>query len=292
MKKIDLHVHTVPTISDCHFEFDIHKLKEYVKLANLAAIAITNHNIFDLLQFEEIRQNLDIKVFPGIEIDLEKGHLLVISDGDLTDFGIKCAEVTTKIKTKYDFISIAEFKNIFGDLNQFLLIPHYDKSPKLPDEIIEKLKDHISAGEVQSQKKFIYCQKDDRKLVPVIFSDCRIEETMTDIPIRQTFIDCGEVTLTSLKQCLKDKSKVALSEKDGNRLFQIFDNGQYLSTGLNVIVGERSSGKSYTLEKINSKMDSIKFIRQFSLLQQDDANDEKKFVTTQVDRLKVFRPKV
>jgi len=51
--------------------------------------------------------------------------------------------------------------------------------------------------------------------------------------------------------------KVVLSETDGNRLFQIFDDGQKLSTGLNVLLGERSSGKSFTLNRINESSDYV-----------------------------------
>jgi predicted metal-dependent phosphoesterase TrpH len=54
LKKIDLHLHTIPTVSDAHFIFSLDKLREYVNSAELNAIAITNHDIFDLVQFNEI----------------------------------------------------------------------------------------------------------------------------------------------------------------------------------------------------------------------------------------------
>jgi predicted metal-dependent phosphoesterase TrpH len=79
MKKIDLHIHTVPTISDAAFTFDMNKLKEYVGECKLDAIAITNHNMFDLDQFNQISNLLTIPVFPGIEIDLESGHMLLLA---------------------------------------------------------------------------------------------------------------------------------------------------------------------------------------------------------------------
>lgn len=69
LKKIDLHIHTVPTFSDVDFTFSLRKLKEYVLSANLDAIAITNHDIFELDQFSEIVQELGCVVFPGIEIN-------------------------------------------------------------------------------------------------------------------------------------------------------------------------------------------------------------------------------
>ena len=39
LKKIDLHLHTIPTISDAHFTFSLAKLREYVNSADLDAIA-------------------------------------------------------------------------------------------------------------------------------------------------------------------------------------------------------------------------------------------------------------
>lgn len=80
MKKIDLHIHTVQSISDRNFTFDLASLKEYVEKLEIDCIAITNHNLFDKVQFEKICQEIKIKVFPGIEIDLEGGHLLLISE--------------------------------------------------------------------------------------------------------------------------------------------------------------------------------------------------------------------
>jgi predicted AAA+ superfamily ATPase len=100
---------------------------------------------------------------------------------------------------------------------------------------------------------------------------------MATLPTRQTFVDCGTLTLEALKSCLKDKAKIALSERDGNKLWQVFDNGQMLSTGLNVLIGARSTGKTHTLDQINKAIHSVKYIEQFSLVQQNDANYEKEF---------------
>lgn len=75
MKKIDLHIHTVPTISDAHFTFSLDKLKVYVNTMEIDCIAITNHNQFDKSQFETISSELGITTLPGIEIDLENCKL-------------------------------------------------------------------------------------------------------------------------------------------------------------------------------------------------------------------------
>ncbi|WP_034260981.1 PHP domain-containing protein [Altibacter lentus] len=280
MKKIDLHIHTVQSISDRNFIFHLESLKEYVNKLEIDCIAITNHNLFDKTQFEQICQALNIKIFPGIEIDLEGGHLLLISENEnLDDFAQKCQKVQKLIPTKDDSISYEQLTEVFLNLKDYLLIPHYDKKPNIKPETLKKLGNNIFAGEVTSLRKFKTCIKEADKLTPVIFSDCRFVENMTLYPTKQTFIDVEENTLNAIKGCLYDKAKVFLSKDDGNDFFQATDDGIILSTGLNVIVGGRSSGKTYTLDKICQNFDNVKYLRQFSLLQNDKENF-KKLVTT------------
>ena len=94
MKKIDLHIHTKTSNQDRYFQFSDDNLYRYVRDANLDCIAITNHNLFDKEQFELIRSKLEILVLPGIEVDVEKYHILVLADGqDLEGFSDQCEEV-------------------------------------------------------------------------------------------------------------------------------------------------------------------------------------------------------
>jgi ABC-type phosphate transport system ATPase subunit len=278
MKKIDLHIHTVKTVRDSDFVFSMDVLKRYIIDAEIDIAAVTNHNIFDSSQFRLIQQNIPTKVFPGIEIDLLSGHLLLISDGkDLASFEAKCNQVSSKIHNATDSITVEELKSIFGDLSEYLLIPHYGKSPAVKGTVFTNLLPYFSAGEVDSAKKFVRTMRNNQKLCPVLFSDSRIKEGMTEVPIRQTYIDCGEITLQAIKSCLQDKGKVFLSKQDGNKLFQIFENGQHISTGLNIILGERSSGKTYSLDNLANAFEHVKYIRQFDLVQKSEEDDEKRF---------------
>ena len=271
MKKIDLHIHTVPTFCESPFVFSIDVFKKYVTETGLHAVAVTNHDVFDANQCRQIQAALaPVVVFPGIEINLEGCHLLLYCEpDDVDDFDGKCAEVSNRIKKIGDEISVADLKRIFGPLSRYLLIPHSDKSPTISQETLSRLHPYVSAGEVASAKKFVIATKDASKLTPVLFSDSRMKAGLSNFPPRATYVDCGEITLSALKSCLGDKTKVALSEKDGNALWQIFENGQQLSTGLNVIVGSRSSGKTHTLNEIQGAVDNAKYIRQFELVQQD-----------------------
>ncbi len=297
MKKIDLHIHTVSTVSDYHFEFDLSKLKEYVEKLEIDCIAITNHNTFDFEQFNVIRDSLDIIVFPGIEIDLEGGHLLLIADNseisEISDFSNKCERVRKLINTKDEYISLEQFKEIFPSLDKYLLIPHYHKKPIIKPEVIEQIETLISAGEVSSYKKFKACAKDEFSLVPVIFSDTRYFSEMKNFSTQQTWVDLEDITLAGIKSCLTDKQKVFLTKEEGNEFFQATAEGLMLSTGLNVLLGERSTGKTVTLDKIFNTHENIKYIKQFSLLQNDAQKFEellsRRHSTVSEDYLKEFK---
>ena len=181
MKKLDLHIHTIPTISDREFQFSLNKLKEYVAKCEIDAVAITNHNCFDKFQYDEISRELDgiCKVFPGIEINIGQnaGHLICITDcEDANDFEVKCLNVKEKIKNPKDSIDFDDLKSIFENLNKYLWIPHYDKKPSVDKNILKKMRGEIFCGEVASVKKFIYCQKNHDELTPVYFSDYRPTE--------------------------------------------------------------------------------------------------------------------
>lgn len=269
MKKIDFHIHTIKTISDHDFQFSMEQLASYVSKMKLDAIAITNHNMFDKKQFEEICDNLNILVFPGIEVNIGQngGHILVVTEiSDINDFTEKCLKIESKIVQPTDFVSLEEFEEIFGNLKKYLLIPHFDKTPSVDKKIIQSLKDHILVGEVSSPKKFIYCKKNET-IVPVIFSDWRPEDN-SELPVRQTYIDVGDLSIRSIKRVFLDRTKVQLSDIEGHHLFQVLPDVN-ISTGLTVIIGGRSSGKSFTLNRIDNLYEDIKYIRQFALLERD-----------------------
>jgi len=64
LKKIDLHIHIVPTISDADFTLSLNVFQRYAKEASLDAVAVTNHDVFDGDQFKLIQGSLDAKVSP------------------------------------------------------------------------------------------------------------------------------------------------------------------------------------------------------------------------------------
>ncbi|NTU72576.1 phosphotransferase [Candidatus Roizmanbacteria bacterium] len=279
MKKIDLHIHTVATIFDADFIFDMAKLSEYVSVMGLDGIAITNHNMFDRSQFDSISNTLDITVLPGIEVSLGSGpgHMLLISDRtNLDDFTAKCAKISDQIKTGNDAIDIAQLTRIFGDLSKYLLIPHYDKKPPLDQISLDALGTNFIVGEVSSAKKFIYALKNNELPTPLLMSDGRAKSDW-EFKTRQTYIDIGTIDIRSIKIALADKTKLSLSDKDGSELIQVTPSGITISSGLTVILGGRSSGKSYTLDEISKYNDHVKYIKQFDLIEIDPEKEAQAF---------------
>lgn len=291
MKKVDLHIHTISTVKDRSFTFDINVLEDYVQSQKIDVIAITNHNVFDRYQYEQINDKLtNTIVLPGIEIDIDGGHALFIADSDkqsLDAFEAICNQIAPLVKSQDNTIPFDQVQALFHCFDDYLVIPHYDKEPKLPDETISKFGANIFAGEVCSVKKFAYALKNPHSLVPVLFSDFRVETLLYGevYPNRQTYIDINDVTVNSLKLCLRDKTKVGLAPTDGHNLFQWSTSGLCLSTGLNIILGKRSSGKTHTLNRISKHFgDKALYIRQFSLLNTKDPNSIEQF--EQEDKIK------
>lgn len=280
MKKIDLHIHTKSSSQDKSFTFSIEKLKQYVAEAKIDCIAITNHNLFDKTQFDLIVKELDILVLPGIEVDVEDFHILAIhKNSNIDHFEKVCSDIHGNWIESSMSMRCDKFIEKLGNSSDYILIPHYQKDPKISPEFIRKFGVNIFCGEVSSPKKFISCIKDPETLVPLFFSDCRISNELKSLPTKQTYLDCGDLTFGSLKEALRDKRKVALSRDHGNNLFEVFPDGQKISTGLNVILGDRSSGKSHTLRNIFDWLgdESTEYIRQFDLVARNDSEDEKKF---------------
>lgn len=294
MKKVDLHIHTISTVKDYPFNFDMDSLVKYVQSQKIDVIAITNHNVFDRKQYEQICSHLpSTLVLPGIEIDIDGGHALFLSDKEpqaLYAFEAICKQIAPLVNSQDDTIPFEQIETIFKDFSDYLVIPHYDKEPKLPSDTIVKFGANIFAGEVCSVKKFVTALKNRNSLVPVLFSDFRVETLPYGAvyPNRQTYIDINDVTVNNLKLCLRDKAKVGLAPTDGHDLFQWSSSGLCLSTGLNIILGKRSSGKTYTLNRIDKHFGGkALYIRQFSLLNTKDPNSIEQF--EQEDKIKQER---
>lgn len=275
MKKVDFHIHTISTIKDPEFAFDLQTLNQYVNELNLDCIAITNHNYFDEEQFNLIKDNINAKVFPGMEVDIENTHLLVICDyDDIEELKNATDELKKIIIDEEDYISFEQFITIFPSYKNFILIPHYKKKPRISETTIKKFDGLIKCGEVPNAKKFLSIKKKKDALIPVVFSDYRVFEK-NPFPNRYTYIDCENDELSNIKCAIEDTHKVSVSLKKIDNEIEYLPDGSTISSNLNVIMGTRTSGKTYNIEKIKEAFDSESclYVPQFSLI--GDAEDKK-----------------
>lgn len=276
MKRIDLHIHTLPSNIDERFSFDESVLVNHVKANGLAGIAVTNHNLFDRGNYERTVELFPgVAVLPGIEVSVRSYHVLVIADpADIDDFENRCQEVPDIGKDE-DGITLTEFRRLFCDMGWFV-IPHYRKKPSIDAGDLEVLENNVTALEISSQKKWEREFKDSRVHHPVVmFSDMRCFEGRGHVTGKYTYADVDQVSFGSLKLAFHDKSKFCITEKRG--AFELAPN-LYASTGLNVVIGGRSTGKSYLLNGIYESCDpsDVIYVRQFSIVKDADEDSFKR----------------
>lgn len=278
--KIDFHVHTSSNqYLDQSFDFDEKAMIAYVHDNLFDAIAITNHNLFDKEQFFEIIKQLkdeNCSIFPGIEISLEGGHILVI--GDNTEVYIEKLEKISnyiRLNEKNDQykMSVEQFNELIKQEDDFLIIPHYLKKPKISDDILKKIKANIFVGEVQGPKKF-YSMKKEKRMTPVFFSDIRIKKaTEKDFSTfylnvsDYTYLKCDTCSFISIKNALKNIDATSLTDDFKGTLFEIMNGEAKASLGINVLLGKRSSGKTFTLDHVYGQGNyHTLYIRQFDIV--------------------------
>lgn len=146
--KIDIHTHTKKCKSGDAPTREITPAKfcETVQSTEVGIIAITNHNVFDLDQFTEIKDLMGnaAQVWPGIELDVQengiRGHLIVIVSPSITEAFSRVVCDITKDSIPDNFTTTIE--QVLENFDNFkpIYIAHYkQKTPNLSDETLEKL---------------------------------------------------------------------------------------------------------------------------------------------------------
>ncbi len=146
--KIDIHTHTkkcksgdAPTR-----EISPEDFCETVLSTEVRIIAVTNHNLFDLEQYNEIEARLgeDAQVWPGIELDIlegtSRGHLLVVVSPKLAREFSEAVKEATKDSSPDSFVAtIDEVLKTFDAFNPLYVAHYKHKRPNLSDDALEKL---------------------------------------------------------------------------------------------------------------------------------------------------------
>jgi len=261
VKRIDFHIHTVASKKDNKFTFSLEWLQNYVSTANLDAIAITNHDLFDKENYLTIKnalKNLNCEVYPGMELSLETGHVNIIFDVSEIDHLVSFSNWILKNKPdKNDTISVNEFTENMKYWSEGIYIFELGKSKSL--KVPKDLADVVAVGGVSNQLRFQSTLWNKNELVPVLFSDAHASTDTPDpyrnninlLKSKNTFLQIDGCSFEEIKNCISDRDKVAVNSDLLNDVIDI--NGHRVSTGLNLIVGKRGTGKTYFLEKVKGE---------------------------------------
>lgn len=149
--KIDLHCHTKKTKTGDPETRNVTKDVFLEKLSGLGVsfVAITNHNHFDLEQFNSFASNdRGITVFPGVELDIKgkesNGHCILISSPDNANNFEEFIKTLIGNQTPNSFsIEIDDFISLIKN-KEFIVIPHYGSKPHaLNDSDVQMLIDGL-----------------------------------------------------------------------------------------------------------------------------------------------------
>lgn len=146
--KIDLHCHTLSTKKGdgCGRNVTPEVFRSKIEMADVKIVAITNHNLFDIKQYNTLKTAVEdiCLVWPGIEIDAigtsDRFHLLVIcSPDDIVEFDKKtkllfCGEDINSCVHSLEEVCLA-----YNNCNA-IYIPHFhNKRPAISEEDRDRL---------------------------------------------------------------------------------------------------------------------------------------------------------
>ena len=268
--KIDIHTHTrkcksgdAPTREISAAEFC-----ETILSTDVRIIAITNHNVFDLEQFEEIQSTLggDAQVWPGIELDIFdsglRGHLLVIvSPNKAKEFSAAVEEIT-KDSSPDDFTaSIEEVLNKFDSFGPLYIAHYKQKKPDLSEEllnilesntktpggVIKEVTNSISAG--------IYISHGHSSIYGSDIQDWgKYEELSRDLPDLRLPVDSFDHFCLLLRKDPTTINTVLDRKIHEELILEPFEDSSTLQfkafNDINVIFGPKGTGKSCILKAI------------------------------------------
>lgn len=262
VKKIDFHIHTISTEKDYDFSYSAEWIKDYVNEAKLDAIAITNHDLFDEENFHRVEDDVPkVAVFPGMELSLEDGHVnIIFPREEIPNLIIFSKWIQSQNLGEKGKISVEDYCANMKNWEKGIYVFELGKSNSLP--VPEKLKNVCYVGGVSNQLKFQIFDSQDNDIKPVLFSDAHAdyddrEEYRRDIKSlknKNTYLQIDECSFSEIRNALKHKDKIHINSDALHNVIDI--DGHRVSTGLNLIVGKRGTGKTNFLERIKKQYDS------------------------------------
>jgi ABC-type cobalamin/Fe3+-siderophores transport system ATPase subunit len=146
--KIDIHTHTKKCKSGDAPTREVtpQVFCDTILSTDVKVVAITNHNVFDFLQFQAIQKLIgnDALVWPGVELDVYdgdvKGHLLVITSPTRAAMLATAIATLTKGFTPDTFkVTIPDVLATFDSMEPLYVAHYKQKRPSVTDDMLNVL---------------------------------------------------------------------------------------------------------------------------------------------------------
>ena len=292
---IDFHCHTKATKKGEAPSRNIPSPRYFcdqVENANVKMLAITNHNSFDLKQFKTIQKEAKNKIiiFPGVELDIiglngERGHLVFFYDNRKVDEFNREIEKLLNSKDADSFtIDIDGFISFANKLNTGIIMAHYHKSDALDYKSLQKIRDNLN-----NKFRFFFEPSNYRTLGIMVNNNFRVLMG-SDI---QDWSEYQKQQFASIKLDIDSYDMLfRFIKKDAEVVESVLNKLRYekilISYGrdskkevciyqdVNIIFGEKGSGKTQTLNEIKRYFDNLNnSISYYSPQRVDDCIKEK-----------------
>lgn len=146
--KIDFHVHTkkIKTGDAPTRNVTAERFVEILKNTDVRILAITNHNHFDLAQYEQFRDGASAtcQIWPGIELDIlengKRAHLIILCNPkNCIPFNEKVSALLNGKSAETFTVSLQDTVSAFDDLDCVYIAHYFVKKPDLGEDEIQVL---------------------------------------------------------------------------------------------------------------------------------------------------------
>ncbi|TGN13975.1 AAA family ATPase [Leptospira ilyithenensis] len=268
--KIDIHIHTKKTKrGDAHTrEITPKKFCEIISNSDVGICAITNHNLFDIDQFNEILalRAEHLQIWPGVELDIihenKRGHLIVISNPkQVNTFNEILLNLINNESPDKFIIDISKIANAFNDIDVIYIAHYYNKKPNIedaaievllseiknPNRVIKEATDSISAGIFVSHGHNSIYGSDVQDWDAYLKISNGLPELRLPVESFEQFcllLDKSESTIQTLLAS-KNKSQIKLTPFKGESPIEID-----IWDDVNILFGSKGTGKTEILKSI------------------------------------------
>ncbi len=272
--KIDLHCHTKSIKKGDGFgrNVSLSLFQQKIMDADVKIVAITNHNSFDLEQFEEFQKGVKdfCQVWPGVEIDIlqngsHRWHLIVVANPDnVVQFAKECGCLFQGKDLETCTVTIQEVYNSLNSCD-VIYISHFHKKPAISEEDREELlsivgdRSRVFNETADNRSLGVYANYDYNVLIGSDVKDWNIYEQSTFADLRlpvssfQQFCLLAKrdsVVINTLLNAKKSYNLTASPHKSVHFSLSIYED-------INIIFGQKGTGKSEILNSLYAQMLSL-----------------------------------